>query len=116
VAQRLKERWRITPKPPTPVPGGIEAKEEERSMQSNTLRKLLTVAFAVALMTSALAMPAPRASAAGLCGYSYAYEYFSNSTYTVQVGECMETCQGQYHCTGEMTKYVKYVTGRCIIC
>jgi hypothetical protein len=85
-------------------------------MQSNTLRKLTTAAFVVALLTVALAMPAPRASAVGLCGYSYAYEYFSNSTYTVQVGECMETCQGEYQCTGEKTSYSKYVQGRCFIC
>jgi hypothetical protein len=86
-------------------------------MQSNTFRKLSTLAFAVALLTAAFAMPGPRpAHALGLCGFSYAYEYFTNSTYTVQVGACTENCQGQLKCTGEKTSFVKFVEGRCFTC
>lgn len=77
----------------------------------------VTLLAAVFVLTAAmlLLVPPPPAAAFVCEGeFSYITLYYSNSTYTTEVGDCGHSCDSPPVCTGEMTAYSRTLkTGCC---
>jgi predicted acyl esterase len=65
--------------------------------------RLSLLAGLLALLTAALAAPQPAARA--VCPDAGTVRYYSDATYTVQVGSCSHACCKTWTCTGQLTQY-----------
>jgi hypothetical protein len=77
-----------------------------------TLRRAL---LAVLLIAAAFVVTAPQSASAIAGGNTYC-EYYSDGTYTTQVGWCGPDCCGNFSCSGEQTKYKICGAFNCVWC
>jgi hypothetical protein len=70
------------------------------------------LAIMLAVLVLALLAPGPKASLA--CAGTYILtRYYSDATYTTQIGECYRDCSCNYYCDGQTSSYRKITYSCC---
>jgi hypothetical protein len=78
-------------------------------------RQVALLAAVLVLTAAILLLVPPPPAAAFICegAYSYTVLYYSNSTYTTEVGECTYACDTTPRCTGTMTAWSRTFKSGC---
>jgi hypothetical protein len=70
-----------------------------------TTRTALLIMLLIAL-TASIVILVPAKAYAACCGWRTTERYYSDATFTTQVGTCIDDeCAGTYTCTGTQTAY-----------
>lgn len=80
-------------------------------IKRRSVRALLALVFFALILAAATALSPARRTGAAPC-YEVEHEYYSDATYTTQVGLKWITCSGTYS-WGEVTVYKITITGDC---
>ena len=75
-------------------------------VRSSFSPRSLSLVFALALLATSLALIVFPTNAWALWAEKTTYTYYSDATYSVQVGRCVENgCTGAISCTGQQTEF-----------
>jgi len=86
-------------------------------LKSNWTRRIALLIMLVIALTTSIILLVPAKADAICCGRRITEHYYSDATYTTQVGTCIDNeCTGTYTCTGTQTIYERDTSICCDNC
>lgn len=79
--------------------------------------KAALLVMLLTLLATSMVLFVPREAYAFCCGHRITERYYSDASFTTQVGQCIEDeCAGTYTCTGEQTQFLTATSICCDHC